>query len=136
MSGGVVQNVSKTNVFETDDLYSASLLPYAISLYLSFMDQDQPPWRGRIVGDQRILAGKPVVRGTRIAVETVLEELSDNPDIGVLLAHHPELTIDDVQACFSYARTIVTGQRIYPLVTRPRPIKTMLRVLRQFRSIW
>src|SRR5262249_9580041 len=41
------------------------------------------------VTDPRILQGKPVVKGTRIAVDLVLEELSHNPDINELLAAHP-----------------------------------------------
>ena len=53
------------------------------------MKEDQRLYRERIVTDPRILAGKPVVKGTRIAVDLVLEELSHNPDIGELLAAHP-----------------------------------------------
>jgi len=45
-----------------------------------------------------------VIRGTRISVELVLEELAQNPDIELLLAAHPDLTAADVQACLAYAR--------------------------------
>ena len=62
------------------------------------MKEDQRLYRERIVTDPRILAGKPVVKGTRIAVDLVLEELSHNPDIGELLAAHPDLSRTDVQA--------------------------------------
>ena len=68
----------------------------------------------RIVTDPRILAGKPVVKGTRIAVDLVLEELSLNPDVNELLATHPDLTRDDVQACLAYAKDILTGQAVSP----------------------
>ena len=74
------------------------------------MKEVQRLYRERIVADPRILAGKPVVKGTRIAVGLVLEELSHNPDIGELLAAHPALTRTDVQACFAYAKDIVTGE--------------------------
>jgi uncharacterized protein (DUF433 family) len=67
-----------------------------------------------IVADPRILAGKPVVKGTRIAVDLVLEELSHNPDIAELLAAHPDLTRNDVQACLAYAQAIVTGEEVFP----------------------
>jgi len=66
------------------------------------------------MADPRILAGKPVIKGTRIAVDLVLEELSHNPDVTELLAAHPDLTRDDVQACLSYAKAIVTGEEIAP----------------------
>jgi uncharacterized protein (DUF433 family) len=46
---------------------------------------------------------------TRIAVDLVLEELAHNPDINELLAAHPDLTRDNVQACLAYAQAIVTG---------------------------
>jgi uncharacterized protein (DUF433 family) len=82
------------------------------------MKEDQRLYRERIVADPRILAGKPVVKGTRIAVDLVLEELSHNPDIGELLAAHlaahPDLTRADVQACLAYAKGIVTGEEVSP----------------------
>jgi uncharacterized protein (DUF433 family) len=79
-----------------------------------YMKEDHRPYHERIVADPRILAGKPVVKGTRIAVDLVLEELAQNPDISELLAAHPNLTRDDVQACLAYARAIVTGEEVSP----------------------
>ena len=78
------------------------------------MKEDQRLYQGRIIADPRILAGKPVVKGTRIAVDLVLEELAQNPAIDELLAAHPDLTRDDVQACLAYARAIVTGEEVSP----------------------
>jgi uncharacterized protein (DUF433 family) len=49
------------------------------------------------------MVGKPVVKGTRVPVELVLEELAANPDPNELFAAHPTLTIEDVQACLTYA---------------------------------
>lgn len=53
------------------------------------------------------MIGKPVVKGTRIPVELVLEELAHNPDLDELFAAHPALTIEDVQACLAYAQSLV-----------------------------
>jgi uncharacterized protein (DUF433 family) len=78
------------------------------------MKEEQRLYQERIVTDPRILAGKPVVKGTRIAVDLVLEELSHNPDIHELLAAHPDLTRDDVQACLAYAQALVTGEEVAP----------------------
>jgi uncharacterized protein (DUF433 family) len=78
------------------------------------MNEEQRLYQERIVTDPRILAGKPVVKGTRIAVDLVLEELSHNPDVNELLAAHPDLTRDDVQACLAYAQAIVTGEEVSP----------------------
>ena len=55
-----------------------------------------------------------MVRGTRIAVGLVLEELANNPDINELLAAHPDLTRVAVQASLSYAKAMVTGEDVSP----------------------
>jgi uncharacterized protein (DUF433 family) len=79
-----------------------------------YMKEDQRFYQEHIVADPRILAGKPVVKGTRIGVDLVLEELAHNPDIAELLAAHPDLTRDDVQACLAYAKDMVTGKEVSP----------------------
>ena len=60
-------------------------------------------YRERIVTDPAILVGKPAVKGTRIAVETVLAHLAENPDVQELIAAFPRLTIEDVKACLAFA---------------------------------
>lgn len=86
------------------------------------MKEDPRTYHERIVADPRILAGKPVIKGTRIAVDLVLEELSHNPDITELLAAHPDLTRDDVKACLAYAKDMVTGEEVSPKPPKgPRP---------------
>jgi uncharacterized protein (DUF433 family) len=61
----------------------------------------------RIVVDPKLLGGKPVVRGTGIAVELVLERLARNLDVRALLRSNPPLTADDVKACLAYAQALV-----------------------------
>jgi uncharacterized protein (DUF433 family) len=69
-------------------------------------------YKDRITADPRILGGKAVVRGTRIAVSLVLEELANNPDVKDLLAAHPDLAPADVQACLFYAEALATGEAV------------------------
>lgn len=64
-------------------------------------------FHGRITIDAEILLGKPVVTGTRIPVELVLEKLARNPDLNELFADYPRLTREDVQACLEYAGSLV-----------------------------
>ena len=71
------------------------------------MTNEQPRYRDRIVRDPEILVGKPVVKGTRIPVEVVLEYLAHNPDFAELFADYPRLTMEDVQACLEYAQELV-----------------------------
>lgn len=58
----------------------------------------------RIVCDPKVMVGKPVVRGTRIPVELVLEQLAFNLDLDDLFSAYPELTREDIKACLRYAQ--------------------------------
>ena len=60
------------------------------------------------------MVGKPVVKGTRIPVELVLQHLEENPDIEDLFAAFPRLTREDVRACLAYARAALTSERLDP----------------------
>ena len=73
-----------------------------------------PPRPERIVVDPEILAGKPVVRGTRIPVEIVLKRLASDLDPATLYAAYPRLTPEDVQACLEYASAVIEGEDVYP----------------------
>ena len=72
----------------------------------------------RIIQDPMILVGKPVVGGTRIPVEVILEYLAQNPNFNDLLADYPRLTMDDVKACFAYAQTLLR-EEAQPTETTP-----------------
>jgi len=68
----------------------------------------------RIVIDPAILAGKPVVRGTRLPVELILKRLAQDLDLNSLYEAYPRLTEADVKACLAYAQTLVEGEEVYP----------------------
>ncbi len=68
------------------------------------LEKEQPTYLDRIIHDPKIMVGKPVVQGTRIPVELVLQHLEENPDLEDLFAAYPELTLEDVKACLAYAR--------------------------------
>ncbi len=74
-------------------------------------------YESRIVVDPHILAGKPVVLGTRIPVELVLKRLAQELNIETLFASYPRLTEDDVKACLEYAGALVSGETLYPAPT-------------------
>ncbi len=56
-------------------------------------------WPSRIVVDPEILAGKPVIRGTRIAVELILELLAGGQSEKEILESYPGLSREDILAC-------------------------------------
>ena len=72
-------------------------------------------WRERIILDPKILAGKPVIRGTRLSVEFVLSLLAAGWTEQQLLANYPCLTDADIRACFAYATEALGEERVYPL---------------------
>ena len=71
----------------------------------------------RIIVDPKILAGKPVIRGTRISVELVLKRLSQDLDMQTIFEAYPHLTEEDVKACFAYAEAVIEGETVYPTET-------------------
>lgn len=75
----------------------------------------------RIIQDPAVLAGKPVVRGTRIPVELVLEYLANNPNFDELFADYPRLTMEDVKACLTYAQRKVVRTRRATRALAPPP---------------
>lgn len=60
-------------------------------------------WRDRIVIDPEILVGKPIVKGTRLAVEFVIDLLAQGWTEAEILTNYPGLTREDIQACLAYA---------------------------------
>ena len=56
--------------------------------------------------------GRPVVRGTRIAVQSVLEFLSAGDSVEEVLQEYPDLTREDVLACLAFASGLICDIRI------------------------
>ena len=69
----------------------------------------------RIHVDPKIMVGKPVIRGTRITVEHIMNELALGLTPAQLVEMYPRLTEDDVKAACAYASAILSGARITPL---------------------
>jgi uncharacterized protein (DUF433 family) len=68
----------------------------------------------RIILDPNVVAGKPVVRGTRLAVEFVIGLLADGWSEAEVLANYPGLIHEDIIACLAYARDLLTSEKVYP----------------------
>lgn len=70
-------------------------------------------WTKRIAIDAKILAGKPIIAGTRISVELVVELLGRGWSVEQVLAEYDHLTREDVQACLAYAGESLKAERVY-----------------------
>lgn len=60
-------------------------------------------WHAHIESNQAILNGKPVIKGTRIAVEFILERLASGWDENMLLENYPSLSKESIKAVYAYA---------------------------------
>lgn len=72
-------------------------------------------WRSRITVDPKILAGKPIIKGTRISVELILDLLANGWTIETILENYPHLKREDITAVLRYATEILKEERVYPL---------------------
>jgi uncharacterized protein (DUF433 family) len=72
-------------------------------------------WQERIVVDPKVLVGKPVIRGTRISVEFLLDLLANNWTIDAILDEYPQLKREDIIAALKYAAEMVKEEKVYPL---------------------
>ena len=72
-------------------------------------------WRERVVVDPKILVGKPVVKGTRLAVEFVVDRLAQGWPEEEILRNYPHLTREDIKACLRYASAVLHAEKVYPL---------------------
>ncbi|MBI5446824.1 MAG: DUF433 domain-containing protein [Deltaproteobacteria bacterium] len=70
----------------------------------------------RITVDPRIFGGKPIIRGSRLAVEHVLGMLAAGDSPETLLEGYPWLEREDILACLTYARRLVGHERVEPLL--------------------
>jgi len=68
-----------------------------------------------IVSDPKVMMGKPVIAGTRITVEHVLEELGAGRSMEDLLNSHPRLTREKLQAALSYAASVLRSDVVHPV---------------------
>ena len=67
----------------------------------------------RIIVDSKILAGKPIIRGTRISVEFILEILSSGMSVEEILEEYPHLKREDILAALAYASGMLKHGEVY-----------------------
>ena len=68
-----------------------------------------------IQSDPSIMMGKPVIAGTRITVELILEKLAAGETIEQILEAHPRLTQEAVQSALDFAAEALRADVVYPL---------------------
>jgi uncharacterized protein (DUF433 family) len=71
----------------------------------------------QIESNPEVMLGKPVVAGTRITVELILEKLAAGETIEDILAAHPRLTADGIRAALAYAAESIKSDVVHPIST-------------------
>ena len=74
------------------------------------MTTDHP----RIALDPTVLAGMPIIRGTRLSVEFVIGLMAEGWIEAEILANYPGLTHEDIIACLAYARDVLGSVKVFP----------------------
>ena len=69
-----------------------------------------------IVSDPKVMMGKPVISGTRITVELILEKLAAGETAEQILDAHPRLTREAIQAALAFAAEALRADVVYPIV--------------------
>jgi uncharacterized protein (DUF433 family) len=72
-------------------------------------------WQDRIIVDASVLVGKPIIKGTRISVEFVVDLLGRGWTVDQVLQEYDHLTTEDIQACLAYASDVLKSERVYLL---------------------
>ena len=68
----------------------------------------------RITLDPQVLAGKPVIRGTRLSVEFVIGLMAEGCSEANIIANYPGITHEDIIACLAYARDALSSEKVFP----------------------
>lgn len=77
--------------------------------------------QAQIISDPKILGGKPVIAGTRISVELILDRITSGMSVKEILKDYPHLTTSQVQAAISYAKKLVINKSPHPKTTHLEP---------------
>ena len=72
-------------------------------------------WRERITVDRKVLVGKPVIKGTRLAVEFIVDLLAAGWTQQQILDNYPHIRQEDIRACLAYAAELLHTEHVVPL---------------------
>jgi uncharacterized protein (DUF433 family) len=108
MTGGESGNAKKHTI-----RISRCLL-YSSNVSLGQMESPTMAEHPRISLAPDVLSGKPVIRGTRLAVEFVIGLMADGWNEADILTNYPNITHDDIIACLAYARDTLSSEKVYP----------------------
>ena len=72
-------------------------------------------WQNHIISDGQVLLGKPILKGTRISVELILELFEAGWTEQQILESYPSLTTDSIRAVFAYLKDCLKQELYFPI---------------------
>jgi uncharacterized protein (DUF433 family) len=72
-------------------------------------------WQDYITADPAILVGKPIIKGTRLSVEFILELISEGWSEADIMRNYSGLTHEQILACVAYARDRLSEEKVFAL---------------------
>lgn len=75
--------------------------------------------RGRIVLNPKVMVGKPVIRGTRIPVELLVQMVAQRIPEEEILREYPQLEPEDIRAALMYAAEVIAHEDVFPTQVSP-----------------
>ncbi len=72
-------------------------------------------WKDHIVSDKEILMGKPVIKGTRLSVELILDLFENGWTEDTILQNYPHINRDQIKAVFAYLKECMQHELLFPL---------------------
>lgn len=72
-------------------------------------------WQDRICIDPKVLGGKPVIKGTRLAVEKIVELMAAGWSEHQIIENHPGVSHEGISACLFYASEVLKSERVVAL---------------------
>ena len=70
-------------------------------------------WKDRIVVDPNILVGKPIIKGTRLSVDFIVELLAEGWTEDQIKENYPGISTEDIRACLAYATETLRAEKVY-----------------------
>jgi len=74
-------------------------------------------WQDRICVEPKVLGGKPVIKGTRLAVEKIVELMAAGWSEQQIIENHPGVSHEDISACLFYASEVLKSERVIALAS-------------------
>ena len=74
-------------------------------------------WKNHIETNPEIMYGKPVIKGTRIPVDLILEKMSNGQNFQEITKDYPDIKEDDLFACLAYATSLLRNEVTIPLAS-------------------